>query len=128
MRNITRILGVTASLILMLSLSGCYYDDIIEEVIPPNTDIKFAADIQPIFNANCVGCHNGSLKPNLSEGNSYTSITVTNPEQIVPNDADGSVLYQRLIGIGNKMPPGGSLSNKDISLVKNWINQGAQNN
>lgn len=128
MRNITRILGVTASLILMLSLSSCYYDDIIEEVIPPNTDISFANDIQPIFNANCVACHNGSLKPNLSEGNSYTSITVTNPEHIVPNDADGSVLYQRLIGIGNLMPPSGSLSNKNISLVKNWINQGAQNN
>ena len=128
MKKIIRKLGVAASLILMVSLSSCYYNDVLEDITPPNNDVSFATDIQPIFNAECASCHNGSLDPDLSEGNSYIFITVTDPDQVVPNDADGSELYQRLIGIGNIMPPSGALSNTDINLVKDWINQGAKNN
>lgn len=129
MRNITRILGVTASLILLLSLSGCYYDDIIEEVIPPNTDISFATDIQPIFNANCVACHNGSLNPDLRDGNAYSSLMALPVGSIVPGDAEGSELFEMLNGGGdNPMPPGGSIPSSQIALFAQWINQGALNN
>ena len=128
MKKITRILGFTASLVLMISLTGCYYNEVEEEVIPPNNDVSFANDIQPIFNTSCVSCHPSVADPDLTEGNSYTFLTVTDPDMVIPSDADGSELYQRLIGVGNIMPPSGSLSNADISLVEVWINQGALNN
>lgn len=130
MIKIKRILVVTSIFILMLSLTNCYYDEVIEiEDIPANTAISFSNDIQPIFNTNCVSCHPSVSDPDLTEGNSYTFLTVTDPDMVVPNDADGSELYQRLLGIGGGiMPPSGALSDADISLVKNWINQGALNN
>jgi len=129
MKKLTRIIGAISSLVLMLSLSGCYYNDVVEESIPPTNDVSFANDIQPIFNQSCVACHNGTLDPDLREGKSYTFLTITDPEMVVPFDSDGSELYQRLNGIGGDiMPPSGSLSNADISLVRDWIDQGALNN
>lgn len=129
MKKITRILGVTTMIILILSLTGCYYDELVERELPANTNVSFATDIQPIFNNDCIACHNGTLDPDLREGFSYDFMTITDPGLIVPNDADGSELYQRLFGIGGGlMPPGGSLSDIDISLIEAWINQGALNN
>lgn len=129
MKKRIRILGLGFSFILILSLTSCYYDEVLEDITPtPNDDVSFAADIQPIFNQHCASCHNGGLDPDLREGTSYNFITVIDPNQVVPGDADGSELYQRLIGVGNIMPPSGSLSNTDINLVKDWINQGALNN
>jgi len=129
MKKIRRRLGVLTSIILILSLTGCYYDEGLEDITPtPNDDVSFAADIQPIFNQYCASCHNGGLDPDLREGTSYNFITVTDPDQVVPGDAEGSELYQRLIGVGNIMPPSGALSNTDIDLVRDWINQGALNN
>ncbi len=128
MKNIFNLLSKIAALILTLFLTSCYYDDVVEKVIPPNTDVSFANDIQPIFNTNCVACHPAVNQPDLTEGNSYTFLTVTDPALVVPFDADGSELYQRLIGVPSVMPPGGPLSNEDISLVEAWINQGALNN
>lgn len=129
MKKIIRIIGVVASFILILFLSGCYYDEVLEDIAPvPNEDVSYATDIQPIFNTHCVACHNGGLNPDLREGTSYNFITVTDPGQVVPGDAEGSELYQRLIGAGNIMPPSGALSNTDVDLVRDWINQGALNN
>ncbi|RLD25983.1 MAG: hypothetical protein DRI75_12515 [Bacteroidetes bacterium] len=124
-----KLISIAAVLILILSLTSCYYDEVPEEPIrPPNLDVSFANNIQPIFNTHCISCHNGTLNPDLREGNSYNFLTITDPDSVVPNDADGSELYQRLIGVGNIMPPSGALSNNDVSLVRDWINQGALNN
>ncbi len=128
MKKITQIVGVSASLILTLSLTGCYYDEVLDIEIPPTGNVSYRTDIQPIFNAQCVVCHDGTLNPDLREGTSYNFITITDPSMVVPNDADGSELYQRLIGVGNLMPPSSALPNTTISLVRDWINQGAFNN
>jgi hypothetical protein len=130
MKKITRILGVTASFILMLSLAGCYYDDVVEEVIPPNNDVSFANDIQPILNTNCVSCHPTVAQPDLTEGNSYTGLTSI-PGGIIPGDAEGSELMEMLKhepAADNPMPPQGPMATINISLIEAWINQGALNN
>jgi hypothetical protein len=130
MKKITRILGVTASLILILTLSSCYYDEVVEEVIIPNNDVSFAADIQPIFNTNCVSCHPTVAQPDLTEGNSYTAL-INLSGSIVPFDADASELMEMLNfepGADNPMPPQGVMSPINISLIRDWINQGALNN
>lgn len=44
---------------------------------PPNDDVSFANDIQPIFNLRCTGCHHPPTPPgglDLTEGNSYAML------------------------------------------------------
>lgn len=110
----------------MLCLSGCFYDELTER-IPDDTIVSFKTDIQPIFTTNCTACHPGLVSsPDLSDGNSYNSIS--NGIYIVPNSAEASLLYQRILGNPSVMPPGGSLPTLEIALLKMWIEQGALNN
>ena len=104
---------------------GCYYDEPAE--IDPDKVVSYSADIQPIFNASCIACHPLlQSPPDLTLGNSYISI-ISN-DLIIPNDLEGSVLYQRLLGNPTIMPSSGSLPSSEINLVKIWIEQGALNN
>ncbi len=129
MKKILIFISKATVLILLLSLSSCYYDEevvIPEVVLDPVEDVLFATDIQPIFTRECAFCHPPSL-PDLTEGNSYAAII---NGDIVPNDVDASLLYQTLItdNASELMPPGEALSDEDINLVKSWIEQGAKNN
>jgi hypothetical protein len=112
--------------ILMLFLSGCYYDVGVEEITSSDTVVSFALDIQPILTTNCTTCHPVLRSPDLTVGNSYNAIT--NGSYIVPNDLEASVLYQKLLGNPSVMPPSGALPLAKINLVKSWIEQGALNN
>ncbi len=126
MKEFLKLIHKTAIIILMFFVSGCYYDELIEE-IPPDKVISFATDIQPIFTKNCASCHPVLVSsPDLTAGNSYTSIT--NGVYIIPFNSGTSVLYQRLLGSPSIMPPKGSLPTDEITLIKNWIEQGALNN
>lgn len=130
MKKITRILGVTASFILILSLSSCYYDEVIENVTPPNIDVSYANDIQPIWNQFCVACHPTLEQPDLTEGNSYNAL-INLPGSIIIGDAEGSELMEMLNhdpASDNPMPPSGPMSATNINLIAAWINQGALNN
>jgi mono/diheme cytochrome c family protein len=102
-----------------LSMSSCYYDQIEEIELPPGTVVEFAADIQPIFAANCVECHNASRDPDLRAENAYNSLV---PEYVTQGNADNSELYSVLNG-GH-----GNISTADLALIELWINSGAQNN
>jgi hypothetical protein len=104
---------------------------------PPTQSVSFAGQIQPIFNANCTGCHgtNGGLT--LTAGVSYSQLyhvpassSCTSLHRVFPNDANNSVLYLKVVGstCGSRMPQGGSLSQTEINLIRDWINQGASNN
>jgi len=114
-----------------LTLNSCYYNKFpIVDPNPPAVDISFATEIQPIFNNNCVACHNGSLDPDLRTGNSYNALTSI-PGSIIPGDASGSELIEMLEhnpANPNPMPPSSPISTTKITLIKNWINQGAKNN
>ena len=117
--------GGSILVLLMLFVSGCYFDEG-EEFIAPN-EVSFATDIQPIFSNNCTSCHPVLIaSPDLTEGNSYDAIT--NGVYIVPNDPEASLLYQRLLGNPRIMPPSGSLPISQIQLIENWIDQGAPDN
>jgi len=52
---------------------------------------------------------------------------------VIPNDAANSLLYRMVTEsnppVGVRMPPGFSpLSATELGLIRDWINQGAQNN
>ncbi|MGD9548833.1 MAG: c-type cytochrome domain-containing protein [Candidatus Krumholzibacteriia bacterium] len=101
--------------------------------------VSFAADVQPIFDANCIGCHgavggNGGMS--LVAGSSYDNL-VGVPSQgyagdrVVPGDPDASVLYRKLTGaqgVGGPMPPTGILPPATVEPVRIWIAEGAIDN
>jgi len=130
MKKILNLTGKLAVLMLMLSLTGCYYDEVIEIApLPPGTEVSFADDIQPIFNQNCIACHGGSIEPDLREGSAFASLMGLPEGSIVPGDADGSELVEMLNGGGdNPMPPSGPIPAAQINLIKSWIDNGALNN
>jgi len=106
---------------------GCYYDHPPDLPLPSN--VSFQKDVQPIFNQNCISCHNGNIDPDLRTGNSYDALMALPPESIIRGDAAGSELFQMLNGGGtNPMPPGSSIPQAQINTFGQWINEGALNN
>ena len=121
-------------IVLVSSLSllcfSCYYDEIPEHILnPPEiptdpgdpgyVEIKLSSDIQPLFTANCIGCHGENRDPNLKEGNSYDALI---PTYVTAKDANNSRLFNMING-GH-----GGLNAEQIELIKAWINQGALDN
>lgn len=111
-----------------LLMNSCYYDELQEKVIPelpvdPNdpdyVEIKFGAEIQPIFTSSCIGCHNASRNPDLRAGIAFGALV---PQYVTASNADASPLYVKLAG-GHQ-----NLATDKLTLIKTWINQGAKNN
>ncbi len=108
---------------------------------PPVEDVSFADDIQPIFNSSCTSslCHGTAMSAGLDlrEGSSYGELyNVTSTSEppilrVAPSDADSSYIVIKLEGdqtVGEKMPLGGSLSSTQITSIRKWIDEGAENN
>jgi mono/diheme cytochrome c family protein len=101
----------------------------------------FARQVQPLFDANCVACHqtagaSGGL--NLEEGIAYRAIVArkrADGEQVyvVPGDPASSYLLRKLKGThaqvggtGEQMPPTGPLDNASVATIQRWIEAGAK--
>ena len=91
--------------------------------------VNFSTEIQPIFTANCSGCHIASTRNNLSLSN-YSSITSGNSSNgpvIIAGDHTNSLLWQYVNS--GAMPPGNSnLTASQINLIATWIDEGALDN
>ena len=97
--------------------------------------VDYATVIQPIFSANCTGCHGISGGLNLTSYANVMDGNSTNGPIIIAGDADNSILVQKIsgtAGFGDRMPassPSYFDSHQDeLQLIKDWINEGAQNN
>lgn len=95
--------------------------------------VDFAAQIQPIFDSHCVSCHASPASPSFGDLDlsSYTGLMDSigpNAPVVVAGDADASYLVKRIEGtVTPRMPLGGSpLSAEQITLIRQWINEGAQ--
>jgi hypothetical protein len=107
----------------------------------------FAAEVQPIFTANCAfsGCHAGASPAqgmNLSAGQAYANIVNVAANEaaglmrVLPGQPDSSYLVHKIQGTqstvggsGGRMPLGASaLSQTQIDTIRRWITDGAQNN
>ncbi len=111
--------------------SGCTSLEAVNEV--PGVD--FANQIQPIFNEQCIACHQpeGSGDINLLEGAAWDSLvgqqSTRNPDHLLvePFAPDASVLLKSV----NCDDPGGpffrmgDLSLEEQALMRDWIAQGA---
>ena len=112
-----------------LLMNSCYYDNDEDFITIPEiptdpgdpgyVEIKYGAEIQPIFTESCTGCHNENRNPDLREGKSYDALL---PTYVTPFKSAESLLYTKLDGGHQNLAPA------KIELIKAWINQGAKNN
>ena len=149
----SRITLCSLSLIFAMTLAACGDGGTGPEENPDNGgsngedrvivgDPSFAGVVQEIFNRRgCAAssCH-GSFEAaglNLTAGNAYANLVNVTATQaavarVIPGNANESYLVVKLEGrqtVGQQMPLGGSaLDNIDLTNIKNWINQGANNN
>ena len=87
------------------------------------------SEIQTIFNNNCGNCHLGSSSGGLNLS-SYTNVMSGGNDGavIIPYDHAASVIYDRITreeSATGDMPPTGSLSQSQIDLIAQWIDEGA---
>jgi hypothetical protein len=116
----------------------------------PGASVSFANDIQPIFDARCVGCHGGlfpSAGLDLTAGSSRANLVgqptspncmLTAPDsvRVVAFDPQSSMLWLKTrpddARCGNPMSfltDGlGVIAPDEFALLEAWIAQGAQDN
>lgn len=96
--------------------------------------VSFSGVIQPIFNTECVSCHdaNQNFGPNLKDGYSWDQLLYSgpNPPYVDSINPENSILIQRLRGVElNLMPPGGpQISEALIDSIALWMTQGCRDN
>jgi hypothetical protein len=98
---------------------------------PRQDTISYNRDIRPIINNKCISCHGGVKQSGgfsmLFEEEAKMA-TESGKPAIIPGDAGASEMVKRLTHHDPemRMPLGKSpLSDEEIELIKEWINQGA---
>lgn len=104
-------------------------------------DVDFAAEIVPMFKSRCVVCHlpgSAQAELELHPDGGYSKLVGQKSTQsglllVTPGDPEGSYLFRKLEGThieaggtGQRMPFGTQLSEREIELVRHWIEQGAK--
>jgi len=92
------------------------------------------------LNSRCIGCHSGNTPSgglSLEAAKSFGSLTTgkstcSNKTFVVSGNAAQSYVVEKVESAtptcGARMPRGGTLTTAEITLIKNWICQGAKNN
>lgn len=125
---------------LAFALSAC------ERSTEDTTTVSFATDVQPILNRNCVECHDKAAEGvatsglNLADYDGLMQGTQYGP-MVIANNSESSSLYLVIAQKTSpeiRMPPqhadalaegrGRALSEKEIGIIKTWIDEGALNN
>src|SRR3954447_21792441 len=93
--------------------------------------VDFGRDIQPLLREHCVECHGPSQQMRglrLDRRRDAPPNRVgANGARSVAGNRYASLLYRRLAdGSGSQMPPAGPLRAEEISLIRAWIDQGAE--
>jgi hypothetical protein len=94
--------------------------------------VDFSTQVKPILNKNCISCHGG-----VKQKGGFSMMTredmlkpcESGKPAIVPGNAEASPLYQHLItkDLEERMPyKENPLSEKDINVLRQWIEEGAQ--
>jgi hypothetical protein len=116
--------------VLLFTVKGCYYDQVIPVDAPVGDvgEVLFSKDILPIFNASCnsSGCHNGSVAPDLRPDKAYNALMSGNYINKADPDKSELILWMK----GNKglpMPLSGPDATYNAKVLA-WIKQGALDN
>ena len=86
--------------------------------------VCFEGDVLPIYTNNCAvtGCHDGSRGSRMVFNN-YADIRAS----VTPGNPGNSQSYQAIISKwGNTMPPNRPISLENRTIIRLWIEQGAE--
>lgn len=112
---------IISSLVAILSLESCKHD-------PIYSDVCFETEVLPVFLTNCAisGCHDASSAQGDYVLTDYSNIM---NKGIKSGNASGSMIYKAISGniLAESMPPSGSLTTEQITLIRSWIDSGAKN-
>ena len=97
-----------------------------------------SSDVQSIVDADCSSCHTSSSSGGLNMSDVYddtvnvASDDVPSMDLIEPGDTSKSYIWHKVQGTqstvsgsGSTMPKGGTLSDEDECILREWIEQGA---
>ena len=107
--------------------AGMVFTGLLAAQTPAKVD--FRRDIRPLFQENCIGCHGPTQQMGgMRLDRRSSAMGIRGGTTIGPGNAEGSKLYLKLISTkyGGRMPPTGPLTPELISLIKAWIDQGAE--
>jgi hypothetical protein len=106
--------------------------------------ISFSKDVFPIITKNCMPCHaEDQFNPSELSLDSYELLMKggKHGESIKPGSAEESIFIQKLLAdppFGDRMPfdprkkrkkePMKPLTEEEITVISDWVNQGAQDN
>ena len=85
-------------------------------------EVKFVQDIVPIFTNSCIGCHNGSVNPDLRPDKAYNSLA--NGGYLNTQEPDKSDIYKQLTTNSSHMSRATEI---DKAKILQWITLGANN-
>ena len=104
--------------------------------LPPDstkTGVTYATDIKPIFDADCLKCHDSAKKPKAHLAlDSLAGVLKGDKDGnvVMPGDSAKSPLVLAVAHIGDSdtfMPKHGKqLTPEQIGLIRAWIDQGAK--
>lgn len=117
-------IGILLSFIVLLCLSGCYYDS--EEDLYPSAfsfcdsvNVDFDEDVLPIFETHCnaAGCHNSTA--------AAANIILDTYAGADASASNGSLLGSILHESGYSPMPWGreKLNDCQITIITNWVNR-----
>jgi mono/diheme cytochrome c family protein len=92
----------------------------------PEAVVSFTADVQPILQTSCVGCHGQAGGLSLESHESLMKGGAQGPV-IVGGDPDASELVLYIDGTKDQRMPRGAdpLADEQITTIRTWILQGA---
>jgi len=114
---------------LLIACGGGGGDDPDNGGPPGNTTVSFQTDLLPLFQSECNRCHGGAGGLQLDTYEDVMAGGDSGPV-VVAGDPDASLIVQRLDGSTPPQMPldGPALSDNEINLVAQWIQEGAQKN
>ena len=90
------------------------------------SSLDFERDIVPVFKQNCNICHSGAMPQGELDLSSVQGALKggKSGKVIVPGSSGQSLLLEKIVS--GTMPPGKiKLEEKDVSLIRRWIDAGA---
>jgi hypothetical protein len=124
-QKFNRMRHILVALVLIAAVaafSSCEKYSFSPPAVDPNQTLHFQADIQPIFNSNCVTCHGANRAPDLRNGKSY--LALTKGKFVIP-PGETSKLYHQMSTNSEHIPR--STDGEKLKILL-WINKGALNN
>lgn len=99
---------------------------------------SYTETVEPIVARKCAACHNDASPGSgvsFQKGSGYANLVNVASEElpgmmrVTPGDAQQSYLAHKILntheevgGFGTKMPPSGSLRDKEVEAILGWIN------